>query len=394
MKVLLVEPYFVGSHRAWAEGLAAHSDHEVRLITHPGRWWKWRIRGAALTLAESLASLEGWRPDVVLASDMIDLAQFRFFARSHIGDPPTVLYFHESQLTYPPPAESEPDLSYAVTNWLSAFAADRVLFNSEYHFEVFFEQLPRLLRNFPELTHDHLIGEVAARCEVLPVGVDLSWIGQRGDRDAPPRLLWNHRWDHDKDPDAFAAAVEALVDDGADFELVLLGARPPNPPPALIRLREVAGDRIVHDAEAPLDQYRSLVTSSDVVVSTARQEFFGVAVIEAIAAGCRPVLPDRLSYPGIIPAEHHDTVLYPEGGLVDGLRDALARPIAPPGLVAAMARFSWDTLAPEYDRQLESVASMRRANPSDQDPWLRLAGFGDGQGSAEPGEVDDVVYHP
>ena len=357
MKILMVEPYFVGSHRAWAEGYTAHSDHEVRLITHPGRWWKWRIRGSALTLAESLPALAGWRPDVVLASDMVDLAQFRFFARPHIGDPPTVLYFHESQLTYPPPAESDPDLSYAVTNWLSAIAADRVLFNSEYHFEVFFEHLPRLLRNFPDLTHDHLIGEVVARSEVLPVGVDLSWIGERRGLEGPPRLLWNHRWDHDKDPDPFAAAVEALVDDGTDFGLVLLGARPPNPPTALTRLREVAGDRILHDGEAPLDQYRSLVASSNVVVSTALQEFFGVSMVEAIAAGCRPVLPDRLSYPWTIPAEHHDAVLYREGGLVDGLRAALAEPNAPTGLASAMTRFSWDTLAPEYDRQLAYLAA-------------------------------------
>jgi glycosyltransferase involved in cell wall biosynthesis len=360
MKILLVEPYFVGSHRAWAEGYAAHSHHEVRLITHPGRWWKWRVRGSALTLAESLAGLHGWLPDVVLVSDMTDLPQFRFFARPHIGDPPTVLYFHESQLTYPPPAENEPDLSYAVTNWLSAFAADRVLFNSEYHFAVFFEQLPRLLRNFPDLTHDHRIGEVAARSEVLPVGVDLSWIGERGAREGPPRILWNHRWDQDKDPDAFAAAVEAVIDDGPDFELVLLGARPPNPPPALIRLREVAGDRTVYDGEAPLDQYRSLVASSDVLVSTARQEFFGVAVVEAIAAGCRPVLPDRLSYPSIIPAEYHQGVLYREDGLVEALKAALAHPVAPPGLATTMARFSWDSLAPEYDHMMESAAGTPR----------------------------------
>lgn len=359
LKVLLVEPYFVGSHRVWAEGYAAHSDHEVRLITHPGRWWKWRVRGSALTLAESLKGLDGWRPDVVLISDMTDLPQFRFFARPHIGDPPTVLYFHESQLTYPPPAESEPDLSYAVTNWLSAIAADRVLFNSEYHHEVFFEQLPRLLRNFPDLTHDHLIGEVAARSEVLPVGVDLSWIGRREARRGPPRILWNHRWDQDKDPDAFIAAIEALVDDGAHFELALLGARPPNPPPALIRLRQIAADRIVYDGEAPLDQYRSLVASSDVVVSTARQEFFGVSVVEAIATGCRPVLPHRLSYPSIIPAEHHDTVLYREGGLVDALKAALANPVAPAGLAAAMAHFSWDTLATEYDRLMGSAARIQ-----------------------------------
>lgn len=117
------------------------------------------MRGSALTLANSLAGLEGWQPDLILATDMVDLAQFRSFARPFVGDVPTALYFHESQLTYPAPTGSEPDLSYALTNWLSAYSADHVFFNSLFHRDVFFASLPRLLRNFPDLTHEHLIDE-------------------------------------------------------------------------------------------------------------------------------------------------------------------------------------------------------------------------------------------
>jgi len=356
VNVLLVEPFFTGSHRAWALGYAARSRHEVRLVSHPGRWWKWRMRGSALTLAHSLAGLEGWQPDLILATDMVDLAQFRSFARPFVGEVPTALYFHESQLTYPTPDGSEPDLSYALTNWLSAYSADHVFFNSMYHLDVFFDSLPRLLRNFPDLTHEHLIEEVAVRSEVLPVGIDVSWIGQRPAQQGPPRIVWNHRWDHDKDPDTFADAVGQLIEANLKFELVLLGPRPPHPPPALTRIRDIAGSRIVHDGKAPLDLYRQLLPSCDVVVSTALQEFFGVSVVEAIAAGSRPVLPDRLSYPWLIPDEYHDEVLYPDGGLVDALMTALADPIPPPGLQSALGRYSWDRLAPIYDRRFGVLA--------------------------------------
>lgn len=315
------------------------------------------MRGSALTLARSLAGLEGWQPDLILATDMVDLAQFRTFARPFVGEVPTALYFHESQLTYPASNGSEPDLSYSLTNWLSAYSADHVFFNSVYHLDVFFDSLPRLLRNFPDLTHEHLIEEVAARSEVLPVGVDLSWIGQRPAPEGPPRILWNHRWDHDKDPDSFADAVGRLIEAKLEFELVLLGPRPPHAPPALTRIREIAGSRIVHDAKAPLDLYRQLLSSCDVVVSTALQEFFGVSVVEAIAAGSRPVLPYRLSYPWLIPDEYHDDVLYRDGGLVEALTTALADPTAPPGLPSAMGHYSWDRLAPTYDRRLDSLAT-------------------------------------
>ncbi|MEX0865026.1 MAG: DUF3524 domain-containing protein [Acidimicrobiia bacterium] len=322
------------------------------LVTHFGSWWKWRMRGSALTLA----TFDGWPPGLVLVSDMTDLAQFRTFARPFLGDPPTLLYFHETQLTYPTSPTAQPDLSYGLTNWVSACSADLVLFNSDCHREIFFQELPRLLRSFPDQTHEHLIDEVAGRSEVLPVGVDLFWIEPKTGPNSPPRILWNHRWDHDKDPDAFADAVEQLVAAGAEFELVLLGPRPPHPPTALTRIRAAAGDRILADGEAPGDLYRELVASSDVVVSTALQEFFGISVVEAIAAGCRPVLPNRLSYPGLIPVDHHGTVLYPEGGLVEALTTALNEPLPPPGLQRAMARFSWDEMAPVYDQRLQQIA--------------------------------------
>lgn len=128
---------------------------------------------------------------------------------------------------------------------------------------------------------------------------------------------------------------------------------------ALIRLREVAHHRIIHDDAAPLDLYRELVSTCDIVVSTALQEFFGISVIEAIAAGCRPVLPNRLSYPWLIPEDYHDAVLFPEDGLVDALLAAVADPVPPPGLASDMARYSWDTMAPEYDDRLEAIAEMR-----------------------------------
>lgn len=365
MRVLLVEPYYSGSHRAWADGYVRHSSHDVRLITHPGRWWKWRMKGGAVTLAASLESLEGWAPDVVLVSDMIDLAHFRVLARPHIGDPPTALYFHESQLTYPVAPGTSPDHSYSLTNWISACAADAVLFNSGYHRQVFFERLAGFLAAFPDMGHEHLIQDVESRSDVLPVGVDLAWVHPRSTGRGTPRILWNHRWEYDKDPEAFADAVEHLLRIGVDFELVLVGPRPGRIPAALARIREVAGDRIVHDGEAPTPTYRKLVAGSDIVVSTSRQEFFGISVVEAIASGCRPVLPDRLSYPWLIPGEYHDEVLYPEGELGPALVRALQRPRAPEPLAEAMMRFDWTEMAPDYDSRLEELRGPRRPEPKE-----------------------------
>ena len=50
-RILLLSPYHGGSHRAFAEGLAAASRHELTILSLPARFWKWRMRGAALLLA-------------------------------------------------------------------------------------------------------------------------------------------------------------------------------------------------------------------------------------------------------------------------------------------------------------------------------------------------------
>jgi len=51
MRITIVEPYCGGSHAAWAKEYAACSAHKVELLTLPGRNWKWRMHGGAVTLA-------------------------------------------------------------------------------------------------------------------------------------------------------------------------------------------------------------------------------------------------------------------------------------------------------------------------------------------------------
>ena len=36
MKILLLEPYFTGSHKSWAEGYQSSSAHEIQIISLPG----------------------------------------------------------------------------------------------------------------------------------------------------------------------------------------------------------------------------------------------------------------------------------------------------------------------------------------------------------------------
>src|SRR5690606_37050199 len=189
-------------------------------------------------------------------------AALRTFLHPAIGRPPLAVYFHESQLTYPDSPQMTGDLSYAFLNWTSALAADAVYFNSGYHRDVFFAEAPRLLKRMPDHPHLGLLPEVAGKAKVLPVGVDLDWAAAQPSRTATPVLLWNHRWEHDKDPETFADGVRAVAETH-DFDLALLGERFHTVPGALDELATDLADRLIANGHLPSDEYRSLLLRSD-----------------------------------------------------------------------------------------------------------------------------------
>jgi glycosyltransferase involved in cell wall biosynthesis len=119
--------------------------------------------------------------------------------------------------------------------------------------------------------------------------------------------------------------------------------------------RENLGERIVQWGRVePWEAYIRLLWEADIVVSTAVHDFFGAAVVEAIACGCRPVLPKRLAYPEHIPREQWSHCLYAD---FDELLERLEQAIREPNLnlQAAVARYDWDVMANQYDVLLAAV---------------------------------------
>lgn len=361
LDVLVVSGWHAGSHRAWAEGLAAHTRHRISVVGLEGRHWRWRLRGGAVTLAGSAdrhVAAHG-RPDVVLATSMVDLAALRGLARSLAGIP-IVLYLHENQITHPRPAGTRPDLDAAWTSWRSALAADRLVFNSHHHRREFLDGAAALLADAPDHDHrEHLPG-LAERSDVLPPGiVPVSRPATRpGD---PPLALWNHRWEHDKNPAPFGHALRTLAAEGVPFEVALAGDAPAVGDGGRDALAADLGARVVHAGPADDATYRDLLGRADVVVSCARHEHFGLSIVEAAAAGAHPLVPARLAYPEVLPATAHDRTLYRGShDLLRRLRSLLADPaaIGVPGLADDLvARFAWPALAARYDDLLTAVAA-------------------------------------
>ncbi|MCX8033218.1 MAG: DUF3524 domain-containing protein [Thermoleophilia bacterium] len=382
LRVWAVEPYLGGSHQAFVEGLARHSRHSFTVFGLPGRHWKWRMQGGALSLAREVqrqADKVGTlrRPQVFFVSDMLDLPTFLACLGPDLSSTATIVYFHENQFSYPLPPGVERDLTYGFRNLVSAWKADRVLFNSRFHLEEFFSAAREVLDKMPDESLRWAVEEARSKSAVLPLGCDLRRLdryraqglrdaqsGRWGDVSRGPLVVWNQRWEYDKAPEALFAALREVRAMGARFRLAVAGKEGPlgNTRELFAAAREELAELVVHWGEIKEESvYASLLWAADVVVSTAIHEFFGTAVVEAIYCGCRPVLPRRLSYPELLPEEVHGRVFYDEGELVPALLRALANPKewSCDWQRTWVARYDWGSIRRRYDEEIANVWQKR-----------------------------------
>lgn len=371
MKVLFLEPFHGGSHKDFAQGLCRYLSHAVDLHTLPGRFWKWRMRGAALHFIGAGPNPAAY--DVLLVSGLLSLADFKALAAP--ACPPAIVYFHENQLTYPAAAAEERDLHFAFTNITTALAADRVLFNSNTHCGRFFKKLPEFLQIMPDYQPSWVIEEIRAKTAVCYPGCEFPASGAEPpiQQNDPPLIVWNHRWEFDKQPERFFSALEAVAEKGIDFSLAVLGESYRTAPPVFDRAYTRFAGRIRHwgyvEEKAAYQQW---LQEGTLVISTAIQENFGISVIEAVRFGCLPLLPKDLVYPEILPAFAHAACLYESfEELVEKTTDVLIRPQAYAplrrSLAAAMQAFSWEQRIPCFEDQLAAAAASGR-RPAGADP--------------------------
>ncbi len=299
MKILLLSAYDAASHRSWREGLVGYfCEHSFVQLTLSPRFFSWRIRGNSLSFAHSLRSLD-IDFDLVIATSMVDLSTLVGMVPELAGVP-TLVYFHENQFEFPNSPKAYPSLEPQLVNLYSAIAASHICFNSEYNFHSFCVGVERLLSRFPDEVPPGIVESISAKSSVLPVplAADVFEFQISDTAKKPGSIVWNHRWEYDKGTDRLLAAVKLLPSDKA-FTFHIIGQRFKVCPTEMDELQSVLSSRGWLGSWGPVESrndYLDVLGSSQFVMSTAIHDFQGLSVLEAMALGCLPIVPDRLAY--------------------------------------------------------------------------------------------------
>lgn len=369
MNILAVEPFYSSSHKAFLKGVEAHSRHSIFPVKLNYKGWKWKMHGDSVQLARMTGQVT--QPiDLLLVSSMTNLPAYLALTNPRFANTPKVMYMHENQLTQPLPEGEERDLTYCYVNYLSMLSADRLLFTSQFHLDDFLEALPEFLRHYPEDTEFDAVEVIRSKSVVLSPGLDLVRFDAQPDLRAQnkrPVIVWNQRWQFDRNPAMFFRVMNRLFDIDLPFELILAGDSEHEKPAEFTKALERYGEYITHIGYVEdFDRYSELLHKGDIVVSTATHEFFCVSIMEAIYSGCHPLVPNRLHYPELIPKALHKPLLHApviydsEDDLFRSLRDLLqgvTKPLPKTSLQSINKHLDWSVMIQRYDDLFDQIAS-------------------------------------
>jgi glycosyltransferase involved in cell wall biosynthesis len=345
---------------------------EWTILTLPPRHFSWRVRGNPLYWSISeRAVLENDNYDLLLVTSMVDLACLRGLV-PRLALLPSMVYFHENQFEYPRGSQQSSIVEAQMVSLYSALAADRIVFNSVYNRDSFLRGCRDLLKRLPDKVPGGIVPELKAKSVVLPVplasqlpAVNAVWPGSSGDYPHRPlRLLWVGRFEYDKGGELLHSILTLISDRNLPFEVAVVGQQFRRSPAVFAEIEQQFCDCIVQFGYLKeASHFHQILQGADIVLSTALHEFQGLAVLEAIDAGCIPVVPNRLVYPEIVP----QSFCYPPSSELEGeeaqhaadLIEATAQHLASGSVMAPdISAFSQEALKPRYSSLFEEVGAL------------------------------------
>lgn len=362
MRILLISAYEASSHKAWANTLMnGLSQHRWEYLSLPARHFAWRIRGNAMSFAfdpKFKSALE--KPyDLVIATSMTDCVGLKAFCPD-LQNIPWLLYFHENQFAYPASDKQQGLIEMQMVTLYSALAADLCVFNSQFNKNSFFDGAQALLKKLPDYVSPEWLISTKEKSQILPVPLEVIYQQNIIEQSANEKvnLVWSARWEFDKGPDRLLAILEELEGRSIDYDIAILGEQFRSIPKEFEQIKTQFSHRIRQFgfAESRVD-YLAFLESSDFVLSTALHEFQGLAVLEAVALGCVPILPNRQVYPELFGDEYlyQSDIHNPKQEAIHAV-DLIQKVISNKTSVPQVNQYQSDMLLLEYEALIQQVS--------------------------------------
>ncbi|QOV91673.1 tRNA-queuosine alpha-mannosyltransferase domain-containing protein [Humisphaera borealis] len=317
LDILALEPFFGGVRRAMLEAVVRYSRHRWTVLKLPPRRIERRLAAAANWFSEQLSRHWVGRLDLVFTSEAMNLASLMQLMPNLVGYP-SVVYFHDNQL--PDSSTGVPGANpIDLVNFNTCQAATEIWFNSAYHRQMFQILARAMADKLPELSSHDPIPQIREKIRLFLPPVDLSHVHEV--ESSPTVPVRQPRNVFVETRDANVPLLNALIDRlrrrKIPMHLITVGP--------VDKLDPLASRTTVSEYDDLAQIYGMF--SSSIVLSVKPAAPSDYQVIRAMAAGCRPMLPEGGVYPELLPTAMHKACLYPVDP--DALADRLALALGP-----------------------------------------------------------------
>jgi len=354
--ILIVDSFFTGSHQYWGKELKKRLPFEGELLTLSGKFWKWRMEAGAIELAEKFKKLNK-KPSCIIATDMVNIPLFYAYAGITIDRIPCIMYFHENQFSYPL-SKKDTDIKegrdnhYGFINLSSALFTKNLVFNSLFNQKSFFDGCLKLFKKLPNHKLKNDFDRLKSR--IIYPGIESNPIVKESkNKPKMHTILWNHRWEHDKNPDLFLKGITALQKKKIPFKLIITG-KGTEKNEVKRSINAQFHNELIHCGYCEnKNEYLSLLQQATLLPVTSKHDFFGISVAEAMDAGCFAILPNHQAYPEHLENNFKSGVLY---DYPEGFYEALIQSVGNDVVSAtSTSSFYWEAIIAEWTELLQTI---------------------------------------